>query len=79
LPTAFYLDVGTKETEVDLEGDPTQDTFQSTSQIDSVKQLRDALVSQGSLVNYFEFSGGHEAKAWAQTLPGALIWADKKL
>jgi enterochelin esterase family protein len=75
LPSAFYLDVGTGETEVDVEGDPTEDTFQSTSQIDSVKQLRDVLASQGCRVNYVEFSGGHEAKAWAKTLPGALIWA----
>jgi enterochelin esterase family protein len=78
LPSSFYLDVGTLETEVDVEGDPTEDTFQSTSQIDSVKQLRDALVSQGCLVNYVEFSGGHEAKEWAQTLSGALIWAGNK-
>lgn len=75
LPSSFYLDVGTLETEVDVEGDPTEDTFQSISQIDSVKQLRDVLASQGCLVNYVEFSGGHEAKEWAQTLPGALIWA----
>lgn len=78
LRSSFYLDVGTLETEVDIDGDPTDDTFQSTSQIDSVKQLRDALVSQGCLVNYVEFSGGHEAKEWAQTLPGALIWAGNK-
>lgn len=78
LPSSFYLDVGTLETEVDVEGDSTEDTFQSTSQIDSVKQLRDALLSQGCLVNYVEFSGGHEAKEWAQTLPGALIWAGNK-
>ncbi len=75
LPSLFYLDVGTGETEVDVEGDPKADTFQSTSQIDSVKQLRDALASQGCRVKYVEFSGGHEAKEWAQTLPSALIWA----
>ena len=78
LPSSFYLDVGTGETEVDVEGDPTEDTFQSTSQIDSVKQLRYALASQGCRVNYVEFSGGHEAKEWAQTLPGALLWAGGK-
>jgi enterochelin esterase family protein len=78
LPASFYLDVGARETEIDVEGDPTEDTFQSTSQIDSVKQLRDTLAGQGCPVNYVEFSGGHEAKEWAQTLPGALIWAGGK-
>jgi enterochelin esterase family protein len=73
LPTEFYLDVGLRETQVEVlhrEG-----VFQRISQIDGVKQFRDALLERGHRVKYVEFDGGHEMAAWQQTLPGALVWA----
>jgi len=73
LPTEFYLDVGRRETEVDVEHG--EGLTQEISQIDGVRQFRDALLERGHLVNYVEFDGGHELAAWKRTLPGALVWA----
>ncbi len=73
LPTEFYLDVGLLETDVDVQhGDGLT---QEISQIDGVRQFRDALLERGHRVKHVEFDGGHEMAAWKQTLPAALVWA----
>lgn len=73
LPTAFWLEVGTRETQTNLQHRP--DVLQVVSQIEGVRRFRDSLRETGHTVEYHEFDGGHEAAAWARTLPGALTWA----
>lgn len=73
LPTAFYLDVGTKETATHVRH--KEDVLQVISQIAGVRKFRDVLGSQNYEVNYREFVGGHEFAAWKKTLPDALRWA----
>jgi enterochelin esterase family protein len=73
VPTAFYLDVGTKETQENVLH--RENVLQVVSQIEGVRRFRDVLVGQGYVVRYLEFDGGHEFEAWKKTLPGALAWA----
>jgi enterochelin esterase family protein len=73
LPTSFYLDVGSKETDVDVQH--KEDVRQVVSQIDAVRRFRDVLVKQRHDVKYLEFEGGHDCAAWQKTLPDALRWA----
>ena len=73
LPTAFYLEVGTRETAVNVQH--KDDVFQPISQIEGVRRFRDALVSTGHAVAYSDFPGAHDTAAWRQTLPAALRWA----
>lgn len=73
LPTSFYLDVGSKETDVDVQH--KEDVRQVISQIDAVRRFRDVLLNQGYRVKYLEFEGGHDCAAWQKTLPDALRWA----
>ncbi len=71
--TAFYLEVGTLETNTHIQHKP--DILQVRSQIDGVRTFRDALLARGLTVHYFEFDGAHEFTAWKRTLPAALTWA----
>jgi len=73
LPTAFYLDVGSKETNENVRH--KEDVLQVVSQIDAIRRLRDVMRNQGCAVKYVEFDGGHEFSAWQKTLPDALRWA----
>ena len=72
LPTAFYLDVGSLETEAEVDHGEVQ---QTVSQVDAVQRLRDVLKNSGHIVNYVEYDGDHDPAKWRQTLPGALKWA----
>lgn len=72
LPVDFHLDVGTNETQVDLDHGHVRQTI---SQVDGVQRFRDVLIQSGHTVNYVEFNGGHEAVKWRETLSGALKWA----
>jgi len=71
--TAFYLEVGTRETNTNVQHKP--DLLQTRSQIEGVKVFRDALQSRGLGVTYTEFDGAHEFGAWKKSLPAALKWA----
>lgn len=73
LPTAFFLDVGAKETATNVRH--REDVFQQVSQIEGVRAFRDELFRQGCAVEYVEFDGGHEATGWRSSLPAALRWA----
>jgi enterochelin esterase-like enzyme len=73
LPTAFHLDVGTKETQTNLQHHP--DVFQKMPQIEGVRKFRDVLLKRGHEVRYVEFAGGHAAVGWRSTLREALRWA----
>ena len=71
--TAFYLDVGTKESEENVRH--REDVFQRQSQIEATRRFRDVLLGHGCEVNYREFDGGHDCAEWKKTLPAALVWA----
>lgn len=73
LPTAFFLDVGTKETATNVRH--REDVLQVVSQVEGVRAFRDELLRQGHAVEYVEFDGGHEAAGWRSSLPAALRWA----
>lgn len=73
LPTAFYLEVGTRETAIYVQH--KDDVLQKISQIAGVRRFRDALLAMGHTVAYSEFPGAHDTAAWRQTLPAALRWA----
>ncbi len=73
LPTAFYLDVGTRETATNVQH--REGVLQVMSQIDGVRKFRDVLIGKGHPVKYLEFDGGHDFAAWKNTLPEALRWA----
>ncbi|MBP6506313.1 MAG: hypothetical protein KA257_02000 [Opitutaceae bacterium] len=73
LPTAFYLDVGSHETEENVQH--KEDVLQVVSQIDAIRRLRSVLLEQGYRIKYQEFDGGHDCLAWKKTLPAALCWA----
>ena len=70
--TAFYLDVGSQETQENVRH--REDVLQVVSQIEAVSRFRDVLLEKGYSVKYTEFEGGHEFPAWRRTLPEALIW-----
>jgi len=69
----FYLDVGTKEDQEDVEH--KEDLIQEMSQIEGVTRFRDVLIAKGVSPRYVMFEGGHDCAAWKRTLPGALRWA----
>tara|TARA_R110002111_G_scaffold64821_1_gene106460 strand:- start:613 stop:1338 length:726 start_codon:yes stop_codon:yes gene_type:complete len=71
LPIEFYLDVGNKEIQTEVDHGHVQ---QAISQIEGVSRLRDVLFESGHTVNYFEFDGHHDTAKWRETLPGALKW-----
>jgi enterochelin esterase-like enzyme len=73
VPTEFYLDVGTREVHENVRH--REDVLQVVSQIEGVRQFRDALRHTGHSVFYAEFEGGHDFAAWKQALPDALRWA----
>jgi enterochelin esterase-like enzyme len=73
LPTEFYLEVGKRETQVNLQH--REGVLQVMSQIEGVRRFRDVLVESGHTVVYAEFEGAHDYEAWRQTLPAALRWA----
>jgi enterochelin esterase-like enzyme len=73
LPVEFYLEVGTRETQVNVTH--KEDVVQVISQIEGVRRFRDALIASGHRPIYFEFDGAHEFTAWARTLRNALRWA----
>jgi enterochelin esterase-like enzyme len=73
LPTAFYLEVGSRETQENLQHH--EDVFQKTSQLESVRHFRDTLRATGHRLQYLEFDGSHDYAAWKKTLPAALTWA----
>ncbi|MFT3782988.1 MAG: alpha/beta hydrolase-fold protein [Nibricoccus sp.] len=73
LATEFYLSVGDRENQTNIQH--KQDVFQAISQIDGVKNFRDALVKRGANVKYVETDGLHEFSAWRKALPDALRWA----
>lgn len=73
LPTAFYLDVGTRETQTNVQHRP--EVLQVVAQIDGVRRFRDQLLAKGHAVKYVEFPGAHDCREWKLTLPGALAWA----
>ncbi len=73
LPTRFYLDVGTLETQTNVRH--REDVLQVISQIDGVRRFRDVILQLGHNVHYSEFVGGHDFASWKQALPASLIWA----
>jgi enterochelin esterase-like enzyme len=73
IPTTFYLEVGTRETQENLQHRPG--VWQKTSQMEAVKDFRDALQASGHRVRYVEFDGAHEFSPWQKSLPAALRWA----
>ncbi len=72
LPTAFYLDVGDRETTTNVRH---VDVVQVVSQIEGVDRFEAALRATGHQVVRVDFEGGHDFVAWQQSLPGALRWA----
>lgn len=72
-PTAFYLEVGRKETADRVEHRP--DVIQRVSQIAGVQRFHSALRRAGYAAEYAEFPGGHDFDGWRQSLPRALAWA----
>ncbi len=66
----FYLDVGTKEDQEDVQH--KDDLVQEMSQIEGVTRFRDVLITKGASPRYVMFEGGHDCAAWKRTLPGAL-------
>lgn len=73
LPTDFYLDVGIKETDVNVQH--KEDVIQVVSQIDAIRRFGDVLRARGHGVKYLEYDGGHDYASWRTTLREALPWA----
>jgi len=73
LPTEFYLEVGSLETQENVRH--REDVLQIVSQIAGVQRFRDVLLRQEYSVKYSEFDGGHDFAAWKKSLPAALTWA----
>lgn len=73
LPTEFYLEVGKRETQQNLQH--REGVLQIMSQIEGVRRFRDVLVASGHAVVYAEFEGAHDTEAWHRSLPAALKWA----
>lgn len=73
LHSKFYLEVGKQETQTNVQH--KEDVFQVVSQIQGVREFRDALKSCGVETQYSEFDGGHDFGCWARGLPQALMWA----
>jgi enterochelin esterase family protein len=73
LPTAFYLSVGTRETQENVQH--REDVLQVLSQIEGVRRFRDTLLALGHTVHDTEYDGHHSSDAWRADLPDALRWA----
>ncbi|MBM2616519.1 DUF3327 domain-containing protein [Actinoplanes sp. LDG1-06] len=61
----YFLDVGRMETMPGPDNAP--------SQLDTVREMRDALRSRDCDVTYLEYSGGHDYVNWRHNFPEALI------
>jgi len=73
IPTAFHLDVGSRETQENVQH--AIGVLQVVSQIDGVQRFRDTLLRRGHAVEFTEFDGHHDAAEWKKSLPSALTWA----
>ena len=69
----FWISVGTRETEADIEHPPTA-LYQGVSQRASCRRLATRLSELGAEVRFREFDGGHELGPWEDELPEALLW-----
>ena len=68
--SSFYLCVGNKEKQININHYPG--FFQTISQLDSNRRMRDLLISKDVLMVYEEVNGSHSQDTWKSTLPGAL-------
>ena len=68
--SSFYLCVGNKEKQININHYPG--FFQTISQLDSNRRMRDLLISKDALMAYEEVDGSHSLDTWKRTLPGAL-------
>ncbi len=71
--TRFGLEVGDKETSFPVAHRP--ECVQTMSQIEGVERMAAALRKTGHEVRSSRFAGGHDFRAWADTLPAWLEWA----
>ena len=70
----FRLTVGVDETKENLiHSNHDQELLQKTSQIDSNRTMRDALIAAGHAVSYSENPGGHDCASWRATLEQSLV------
>lgn len=69
-PMRFRLTVGDGETKTNV--DHGHGLVQVDSQIEGVRQMRDALVENDYAVSYSEYAGGHDAASWRRELPDDL-------
>jgi enterochelin esterase family protein len=70
---AFRLTVGIDETKQNaIHGNHGQELVQTESQLDSNRKMRDALISTGHQVSYFEHPGGHDVPSWRAELENSL-------
>jgi enterochelin esterase-like enzyme len=67
---AFYLCVGNKETQTNINHYPG--FFQTISQLDTNRRMKNILFRKGLLTEYAEVEGGHSQDMWKKTLPRAL-------
>jgi enterochelin esterase family protein len=73
-PVRFRLTVGVNETQENLiHSNHDHDLLQETSQIDSNRKMRDALIAAGYAVSYSENPGGHDCSSWRSTLEQSLV------
>jgi enterochelin esterase-like enzyme len=70
VPLRFRLTCGARETDDYVEHG--SDLVQRTSQLDSNRAMRDALLEKGYSVSYDEFDGGHDPASWKRDLPRSL-------
>jgi enterochelin esterase-like enzyme len=70
VPLRFRITCGLQETNEYVEHGP--DLIQRTSQINSNRAMRDALLKKGYSVSYDEFDGGHDLASWKRDLPRSL-------
>ena len=68
LPLRFYMDAGSDEIDV---------TMQGSDILVPNRQLRDVLLAKGYEVHYQEFNGGHDGLSWRGTRRDGLIALDK--
>jgi enterochelin esterase-like enzyme len=66
----FRIFCGNLETADYVEHGP--ELIQRTSQLDSNRLMRDALIEHGCSISYEEFSGGHDIASWKADLPNSL-------
>lgn len=70
---AFRLTVGVEETiQTTTHKNHGQELLQAESQLESNREMRDALVSAGYRVSYLEHPGGHDVPSWRATLGESL-------